>query len=377
MLYEHLRVDRRAPVALAAQLHQQLSSLIVSGVVEPGDRLPSVRELADRLGINLHTVRAAYHLLERDGLVSVRAGTGTTVLTVDRARLAGAVADVPSFTFGIILGAFSPFYAPVIRGIEAAAADLPALFFICDAQEDPRIGQRYLDRLIARGVDGIIALSWILPEGTELPPLDVLPVVLADFARSPGPGVEFDLQGGAEQVTRHLLEHGHRRIGYITPPPTWPTARPQRVGVEAALRAAGLELDPELIMPVPGYELEAGAAAASQLLDLADPPTAVLTVSDQLGLGVIAAARVRAVRIPEDLALAGMDDIQVAALVDPPLTTVHLPARELGERAMQLLRRLMSGQPASPAQEVLPTTLVVRQSCGCPRPAANGLSGEG
>jgi DNA-binding LacI/PurR family transcriptional regulator len=138
-----------------------------------------------------------------------------------------------------------------------------------------------------------------------------------------------------------------------------------------------LELDPELIMPVPGYELEAGAAAASQLLDLADPPTAVLTVSDQLGLGVIAAARVRAVRIPEDLALAGMDDIQVAALVDPPLTTVHLPARELGERAMQLLRRLMSGQPASPAQEVLPTTLIVRQSCGCPPPAANGFSGEG
>jgi DNA-binding LacI/PurR family transcriptional regulator len=352
---------------LASQLSQQLSWMIVSGILRPGHMLPPVREAAATVGVNLHTVRAAYRRLELDGLVSIRVGAGTVVRPYDRSRLAASAPDLPTFTVGVITAGLAPFYSPVLRGIQTMA-DPTTLFFVCDTHDDPRLGLRYLDLLTAKGVDGIIGLSVILPPDLELPlPPGGPPLVLADFPGTPGPGVEFDLRRGAADVTRHLLDHGHLRIGLIAPPAEWPNVGPRHEGFREALGAAGLEPDPDLTVTVPGYGIEEGAWATAGLLDLREPPTAIWAMTDALATGALRALRTHGVRVPADVSVAGFDDVEYAALLDPALTTVRLPAREMGERAMMMLRRLMAGSTVEPVRETLPTQLVIRDSCGTHR----------
>ncbi len=149
--------------------------------------------------------------------------------------------------------------------------------------------------------------------------------------------VGFDNFKAASSMTSYLIGLGHRRIGLILGPYTRiGRARNRLEGYRAALRKNGLHYDPEIVlerMPT----LKDGREAMAQLLSLADPPSAVFAASDMLALGAMAAARERGFRIPEDVSLAGFDDIEYAAYAFPPLTTVRVPAREMGEAAVSLL----------------------------------------
>jgi DNA-binding LacI/PurR family transcriptional regulator len=359
-----LRVDPDAPIPLATQLSQQLGWLIVSGALEIDERLPSARELATHLGIHLHTVRGAYQRLEADGLVTMRRGIGTTVKAYDRSRLAAAAPDLPSFTIGVIIPAYSTFYAPLLDGIESAAADDPSLFLICNARAQPRLGLTYLDRLVGKGADGVIMVSTPLPPGTK-PPDDLPPVVFADVPGAAGPAVEFDLHGAAAQATRHLIEHGHRHIGFITPPVKWHNVAPIAAGFNEALRSEGLSQDPGLVAMVSDFSRADGYEGASRLLDLSERPTAIVAVSDTMAIGGIQAVSARGLRLPDDVALVGIDDIDMAAVVTPALTTVALPAEDMGRRVMNMLRDLMAGRSLTEPRIVLETRLVTRRSCGC------------
>jgi LacI family repressor for deo operon, udp, cdd, tsx, nupC, and nupG len=362
-----LRVDPGAPIPLATQLSQQLAWLIVSGAIEIDEKLPSARELAAHLGIHLHTVRAAYQRLERDGLVTIRRGSGTTVRPYDRSRLAAAAPDLRSFTIGVIIPAYSPFYAPLLDGIESAAAGDPSLFLVCNARAEPRLALKYLDQLVGKRADGVIMISTPLPPGTELPRAgDLPPVVFADVPGVSGPEVEFDLKGAAEQATQHLIEHGHRDVGLITPPVEWHNVAPLATGFNEALGSGGLSADPRLVAMVSDFSREDGFEGANRLLDLSEPPTAIVAASDTMAIGGLQAVSARGLRVPDDVAVVGIDDIDMAAVVTPPLTTVALPAEEMGTRAMYMLRDLIAGRPLAAPRVVLDTRLVIRESCGCP-----------
>lgn len=363
--YSILRIDPAAPVPLAAQVSQQLAWLIATGELTPGDQLPPVRQLAHDLGINLHTVRAAYAQLAANGLVRAGRGRRATVLEYDLAATAAAASSLPSFTLGVIIPDFALFYAPMLDGIEAAAARHPALTVICSAREDPGAALRYLNLLVARGVDGIIVVSPLLP--AELP-LALLgqdpPMVFIDYPDAPGPGVEFDLEGSATQATRHLIEHGHRRIGYLTPPLEWPNVAPKHAGYQAALRSSGLQPDRGLVAAGADFAMETGRELTEYLLDQEEPPTGIVAASDRLALGAMRAVVARRLEIPDDIALISIDDSEMAGNVRPPLSSVALPGYEAGVRAAGLLHELILGRsPASPI--VLESSLVVRQSCGC------------
>jgi DNA-binding LacI/PurR family transcriptional regulator len=361
-----VRVDASAPLPLAGQISHQLAWLIASGELERGAQLPPVRLLAEELGVNLHTVRAAYQQLEADGLIAVRQGRRATVLPYDRTRVASASPDLPSFTVGAIIPAFAPFYAPMLDGIESASAGHAALVFTCNAHESSDAVLTYLDRLIAQRVDGIIITFPGLPTDTPLPPPGRRPsIVFVDSPNAPGPGVEFDLEGSARRATDHLIEHGHRRIGFLTPPIEHANVAPKFAGYERALRAAGLDVDPRLVASVPDFTIEAGRRGADRLIDLDDRPTGIVAVNDMLALGAMHAAASRGMRIPDDIALIGNDDIDIAAIVRPALTTVALPTRRAGTEAAAMLQRLIAGQPPEPARIVLETRLVTRETCGC------------
>jgi DNA-binding LacI/PurR family transcriptional regulator len=142
-------------------------------------------------------------------------------------------------------------------------------------------------------------------------------------------------------------------------------------GYVRALREAGIALDESLISHVPGFDMDCGELGAHQLMSLDKPPRAVFTIADTLALGVLKALKNLGLRVPEQVALASLNDISVAGLVDPGLTTVALPARQIGLEAMKMIKDLIEGKRPESGKIILPTQLVIRESCGC-QPACQG-----
>ena len=194
---------------------------------------------------------------------------------------------------------------------------------------------------------------------------DGFPLVL--HGQLPGtdiPSVDVDNVRGAIQAVRHLLALGHRRIGLITNAPLAYTSARQRLdGYRQALEEAGLVPDDDLVR-FGDFDEESGRRAMSDLLDLPSPPTAVFVASDMVAIGALRAILDRGLRVPEDIAVVGFDDIAAARFVSPPLTTIRVPALGLGWTAGELLIRIIEQDVPNQTQVLLETELIVRQSCG-------------
>src|SRR5512135_705691 len=214
---QKITITAHSGETLVEQLHRQLVWLIASGQLKQGDKLPSVRRLAQQLAINLHTVRRAYQRLEMDGLVRVHQGASTQVLELDPGRLVELAGRTRTYTIGVILPALSnPFYHTFLQGVEEVISQESLMLFVCDTHEDPGLSLRYFAQLSARNVDGILFVSNNLWASLGQPSSASLPVVNVDTPGCPGPAVNLDLEGAGYQAVRHLLSHGHRRIGQIS-----------------------------------------------------------------------------------------------------------------------------------------------------------------
>jgi len=179
------------------------------------------------------------------------------------------------------------------------------------------------------------------------------------------PSVSAAHTSGADQAMKHLLDLGHRRVGQITGPRGWVATEDRRRGYRAALAAAGILPDPTLELEAEP-EIAPGRAAAEQLLDLSEPPTAIFAFNDNIAIGAIQAARARGLRVPEDLSVVGFDDVEHATIVTPALTTVRQPLAEMGRTGVSLLMRLLEGQRFETLHVELATRLVVRDSTAPP-----------
>ena len=187
---EYLRVDRDSPMPLEVQLTEQLRWLIVRGQIKTGERLPPVRQLGDDLGINMHTARAAYRRLVAAGLVESRPGVGTTVLEYDVERILASVADIPSFTIGVVVPSLEAFYTPMLDAIEDALQDEPTMLVVCNTREDSAKAAWFVDQLAARGTDGIILIGQDQhdPSGAPIPRIPGFPpIVVIDWPTAPDP----------------------------------------------------------------------------------------------------------------------------------------------------------------------------------------------
>ncbi|MFQ5855368.1 MAG: LacI family DNA-binding transcriptional regulator [Anaerolineae bacterium] len=231
--------------------------------------------------------------------------------------------------------------------------------------EDVTRPDAYVALVRGRHIDGII-LSGPRSDDEQLPQLyaEGFPVVLlGQLPKTPTPFVDVDNVDGAYRATEHLIRLGHRRIGLITNAPLAYTASEQRrAGYQQALEAHGIPYDPALVR-YGDFREESGYAAMMSLLD-GKPPDAVLVASDLVAFGALEAIKMRGLRVPGDIALVGFDDVPVARYVDPPLTTIRLPAHQLGAEAARLVLRLIAGEEPEETQILLQTTLVVRDSCG-------------
>jgi LacI family transcriptional regulator len=218
-------------------------------------------------------------------------------------------------------------------------------------------------------VDGVIIMSPDIDAQALMANLpDSHPVVLLNCAVQGAAfdSINIDNTGGARAIVQHLVSHGHSRIAIITGAPRNVDGHERLLGYRAALRAASIERNPRYEAHG-AFTEESGYEAARVLLGIRPRPTAIFAANDSMAIGALSALREAGVGVPDDIAVAGFDDITIAHYVNPPLTSIHVPIAELGERAMaKLIAALRDKDRHVPRQDLLGTTLVIRSSCGPP-----------
>ncbi|MGY1498187.1 LacI family DNA-binding transcriptional regulator [Streptomyces sp. QTS52] len=258
----------------------------------------------------------------------------------------------------------------VIRGVENAAREEGLSVVLSESAGRLTPGRTWADQVAARRPHGVIlVLSGLDESQRALLTSRSIPFVVMDPAGDPGDNVPSvgatNWQGGLA-ATRHLVELGHTRIASISGPSRMMCSRARVDGYRAALETAGLPVDPALLK-VGDFHHETGYRAGLELLRSPDRPTAVFAGNDLQALGLYEAARELGLRIPEDLSVVGFDDLPIARLVGPPLTTVRQPLMEMAETAAKLVLNLGREDGTSGATRVeLATSLVVRNSTGAP-----------
>jgi DNA-binding LacI/PurR family transcriptional regulator len=190
-----------------------------------------------------------------------------------------------------------------------------------------------------------------------------VPIVSLGSAQ-PGQGI-VSLRVNESEITsvaaNHLLGLGHRRIGFVTPPPSKNIAQMRIEGFKRAFLDADLPIRPEYLIDG-GFELQDGIRGAEQLLSLRYPPTAIVAANDLVAIGIISTLKRHGRRVPSDISVVGIDDIQMASLLDPPLTTVAQPIYEMGRQGMEnILLRIQSPQLEN-SEIIFETRLTIRQS---------------
>lgn len=366
-IYPFIQIDTTADIPLVTQLTQKITWLIASGELKPGDHLPPIRHMADGLGINMHTVRAAYQRLEADLLVSMRSKLGTVVLHHEPGAFKDDRSGYSSFLIGIILPAPTPVFNTYLEGISQAASEFRLLPIICYTYDNPHLTDRYLNQLLAKNVDGFIVTSTSSDKFVENPALiDTFPAtIFVDTPDIPRNSLLFDSEKASFLATSHLLEHGYKEVGLITPPLDWANVAQCHTGYQQALAEYNLPFNPDWMMEVPDFSQKSGYEGALELMKRGNPPRSLYIISDLLAIGAIQAFQGGGLSVPGKVAIASYNDIAQAALFKPALTSASLPAYEMGLRAVNLLNDLLGGGKPSPEPFRLSTSLVIRESCGC------------
>ncbi|WP_199547525.1 LacI family DNA-binding transcriptional regulator [Streptomyces sp. N35] len=358
---------------------------------------PTVYDVAERSGVSIATVSRVYRNPD-----SVRAQTRERVLAVARDLgyvPSGNARGLASRSTGVLGLCFPDYSDPdaeseaeaghgdeaddeaamlysdqIIRGMERAARRHGYALLIAASLKG---GPESLVAKVAGRVDGFAVLARTVP--TE--DLEVIsrrqPVVMLAGPRESNQldhldHIEVANSDGQRELTRHLIEdHGLRRLAYVGFAEESPDVEARFRGYAEACRSAGIAVGAEPDLRVPMMTQAEGARAADALLDRpGDRPEALLFANDQMAVGALHTLERRGLRVPQDVAVTGFDGIALSRLVRPAVTTVRQPMRRMGEEAVELLvRRLSGGQtaqnPAEPVSLTLPVSVVRRASCGC------------
>ena len=257
----------------------------------------------------------------------------------------------------------------IIMGVEKVARENQLAVVLSEMQGRRTPGRGWIEGVLARRPMGVIAVfsnvsdvvrSQLRTRGIQLVIVDPTGEPLHDT-----PSIGATNWSGGLTATRHLLALGHRRIGVITGPNEIMCSRARLDGYRAALDAAGVAVDPELIRHG-AFHVQEGIAEGRALLRLADRPTAIFAGNDLQAFGVYQAARAMRLHIPEDLSVVGFDDLPVARWVGPPLTTIRQPLNEMAQSAARLVLLLARGEEPPQPRVELATELVVRESTAPP-----------
>jgi LacI family transcriptional regulator len=334
--------------------------------------LPTIRDVARLADVSVATVS---RVLNASGPVSEstreRIERAATRLRYAPNGAARSLITRRTHTIGVLLpDLYGEFFSEVIRGIDQVAQRSGYHMLVSSSHSEQHALEAALGAMRGR-VDGLIVMSPDLDQRTLRASLAACPavVLLNCAARSPEfDAIKIDNVGGAAAMTRHLLSLGHRRIAFIAGAAANVDAEERRRGYRLALREANVDVHP--LLEIDGDFREYGGYRAAQALAELPAelrPTAIFAANDSMAIGALSALRELGVVVPEEMAVAGFDDIPIAQYTSPPLTSVRVPIIELGERATELLvQGLSKARRGRRTCETLQTELVVRQSCGAP-----------
>ena len=329
----------------------------------------SIKDIAKAAGVSHSTVSRALSdspLITAETKAQIRRLAREMEYTPDaRAR---SLVMGETRTVGIVVTTIAdPFMAPVVQGIESAAYENGYSVILASANSDPTREIAAVEMLRGKRVDGVIVTASRVGAlyQDHLGQIGVPVVLLNNHSEQSGRylyTVTVDNQHGAHLATQHLIELGHRRIGYISGPASHSSNTGRMEGYRRALTQAGIPFASELVAPGDG-KMEAGVQALPALMNLTERPTALFCYNDMTAIGVLRAARQLALDVPRDLSIVGFDDISFASFVNPPLTTVAQPQFEMGQQAMQMLLTRMSKSAQAPISDVvIKGKLIVRES---------------
>jgi LacI family transcriptional regulator, galactose operon repressor len=333
------------------------------------DRKVTIGDVAAEAGVSVATVSKVIN-----GRWGVAENTSTRVRAVieelgyQSSLVAQSLRSHSTNVIGVLVVDIEPFSAELLKGVARAihGSGYELVVFSGCGRADDQVGweRRYLQRVSGTLCDGALLVT---PSSVDV--TYGAPVVAVDHnvASSALPTVDSDNLKGAVSATEYLLSLGHRRIGFLAGRPDLESAQLRERGYRAALRRAGIKIDPSLIR-VGGYQTDTAEPGARQLLEQADRPTAIFAANDVSALATISVAEGLGLTVPDDLSVIGFDNVPEAALSEPSLTTIEQPIRQMGFDAAQILIRLIAKQQV-PEHTLLPTRLVVRRSC---RPFADG-----
>jgi LacI family transcriptional regulator len=329
--------------------------------------MTTVKDVARRAGVSTATVS---HVINETRFVSaeLRARVHQAMEELDYRpnAIARSLRRRETQNIGMVVPDIAyPFLAEVAKGVEDMGFELGYTAVLCESSGSLEKEAACISLLREKQVDGIVFIAAgesynhvqrLIEQG--------VPVVVCDREL---PGVEADTViadnvGSGRQATEHLIRLGHRRIGCIAGPRELCISNRRGDGYKRALKEHGIPVDKDLIVRG-DFRCRGGYEAMRELLALDERPTAVFACNDLMAMGAICAASKGRMRIPEDIAIVGCDDIALAAFTNPSLTTVAQPKHEMGAAAVDMLVGRIADRNKSPTKRALPTELVIRDSC--------------
>lgn len=256
------------------------------------------------------------------------------------------------------------FFSKVLRGIESVATENGYQVLLGDAQNNIEHEKGLINILRQKKADGMILLTARMNQALIEEISREFPVVLAcEYIEGALiPTVSIDNISSARKATSHLIELGHKRIGFISGPLNSVLGRDRLKGFRQAMDQCNLPVKP-LYIQEGDFSYESGFNLIMKFLALDQPPTAVFTASDEMAIGAIKAIKSKGLSVPEDISIVGFDDVKMASILEPALTTIAQPAFEIGENAMELLMKLINHDALEKNQFILEDKLIIRESC--------------
>ncbi|EOI5730518.1 ribose operon transcriptional repressor RbsR [Cronobacter malonaticus] len=326
-----------------------------------------MKDVARLAGVSTSTVS---HVINKDRFVSeaIRLRVEDAIRTLNYApsALARSLKLNQTRTIGMLITASSnPFFSELVRGVERSCFERGYSLVLCNTDGDEQRMNRNLETLLQKRVDGLLLLCTEThqPSPAIMKRYPAIPTVMMDW--SPFDGGSDVIQDnsllGGDIATRYLIDKGYTRIACVTGPLDKTPARLRLEGYRTAMQRAGLPVA-EGYEVIGDFEFAGGLRAMQSLLALPEPPQAVFMGNDAMAVGAYQALYQAGLRIPQDIALVGYDDIELASYMTPPLTTIHQPKDELGELAIDVLIHRMA-QPELQQQRLqLTPELIVRGS---------------
>lgn len=367
-------IDLQNSTPLYLQIIDDIKSKIASKHLKAGDQIGSHAELVSMYGVSLITVKKALTTMIQQGILYSRVGKGTYV-----AQLSPDFHDEQHPTIGLVLQDIrSPFFSRVMHSVENTAYELGYHVLLANSSGKPEREDAQIARFRTFGVKGMIIAS-MSHEYQPSPTIRKLfqegfPFVMVSYiAEENIPFVGCDHERGGFMATEYLIKLGYQRIGYINGEPGNVVGDLRQRGLAAALKLHGGKLDKRFLFHLrqkgERYDYQSGFEIGEKFAKLKVRPDAMFIYNDLSALGFEEAVLANGLRVPEDVAIIGFDDIERGEYAAVPLTTIRQPSDLIGKQAMELLLRLMEGKEA-PHRRILQPQLVARGSCRTVRPRA-------